>query len=159
MKTYAKTVMAAWLFGLSALLQAQTLDLVNFQDQWGNAQNLNPETRWLVISRAMSSGDIVKDTFDALSIEDPQKYDMLYVADISGMPGLISKFVALPKMRNYAFPIALAREKGQLTDMGIPLEEPEWITVLTLQSLEIEGVESFNDPASFSAFLRESVLQ
>lgn len=151
--------MAAWLFGLSSLLQAQTLDLVSFQDQWGNAQNLTPETKWLIISRAMSSGDIVKDTFDALSIEDPQKYGMLYVADISGMPGLISKFVALPKMRNYAFPIALARQKGLLTDMGIPLEESESIAVFTLQGLEIEAAEYFNDTGSFSAFLHESVLQ
>ena len=36
-----------------------------------------------------------------------EKNSAVYVADISGMPSLISKFIALPKMKKYPFSVLL----------------------------------------------------
>ena len=55
-----------------------------------------------------------KGKFSSLSKEDEtlfrdilEKNSAVYVADISGMPSLISKFIALPKMKKYPFSVLL----------------------------------------------------
>ena len=42
-----------------------------------------------------------------------EKNGAVYVADISGMPSLISKFIALPKMKKYPFSILLLDDSNK----------------------------------------------
>ena len=43
---------------------------------------------------------------------------LVYVADISGMPALVTRMFALPKMRELPFPIALVREDAHLAQVA-----------------------------------------
>jgi hypothetical protein len=143
----------------TSVVQAQSLELMTFKDQWDQNHELDRKTNWLVVSQAMESGDIVKDAFNSLSIKKPGDYGMIYIADISAMPSLISKFFALPKMRDYIFPIGLIREEGELAKMKLPLEAPEKVAVIALNKLNIDGAMYFSDQATFETFLKSEVLK
>lgn len=138
--------------------QAQALQADEFKDQWGNTQALDGDTRWLIVSQSMDAGDMVKETFEKLELTSPADYGLLYLADVSGMPGPITKFFALPAMRDYAFPMALIREEDELAALNLPITNEEAVTVLALESLSIVDVLAFDDAATFEAFLNERVL-
>jgi hypothetical protein len=85
-------------------------------DQHGRRVEVGPAVRVLVVTRDMGGGDVVK---EALAGADQAFLDArraVYVADISRMPGLISRMIALPRMRKRAYRVlidtdgAVARE-------------------------------------------------
>lgn len=148
----------AFLSLLAPLSQAQALRAEAFKDQWDNTQTLDGDTRWLVVSQSMDAGDIVKETFEKLDLASPADHGMLYLADVSGMPGLVTKFFALPAMRDYAFPMALIRAEDELAAMKLPITSEEAVTVLALESLDVVDVLMFDDAAAFEVFLNTRVL-
>lgn len=154
-----KNWIAALLIGFASIAQAQSVEVTTFEDQWEKKHELNSETRWLVVSQAMEAGDIVKGAFNNLALKNPQEYKMLYIADISRMPSFISSMFAIPKMRDYIFPIGLIREDDQLKSMKLPLDAPEKVAVIALDNLNIDGVMFFEDQATFETFLKEGVIQ
>jgi len=159
MKKLLSTLLVSFSLTLPSISSAQQVTPVVFEDQWEAKHELNAQTQWLVVSQNMDSGDIVKSAFNALEMKSLSKYKMIYVADISAMPSLISKFFALPKMRDFAFPIALIREDDQLKNMKLPLEAPEKVTVIALNNLNIDGAMYFSDQSTFEKFLKESVIK
>ncbi|MGL5359502.1 MAG: hypothetical protein ACRDBI_07275, partial [Shewanella sp.] len=78
-------------------------------DQHDKAVNVTDETRVLLFSRSMKGGDIIKDTLKSLRGEQVPE-QIVYVADISGMPSLFAKFVAVPQMQDLPIAIGLDRE-------------------------------------------------
>ena len=136
---------------------ADPLQAAEFTDQWDQPQALDENTRWLVVAQGMDAGDIVEEVFTHLNVSDPGTRGLLYLADISGMPGLITRFIALPAMRDFAFPMALIREEGVLETMDLPLGAPEAVTVLELNGLQVVQTETFTDSASFEQFLVDAV--
>ena len=53
------------------------------------------------------------------------------------MPSLITKFIALPKMKNYSFPILLIDEENKVL---FPVEKDK-ITIITLDNSKITDVK------------------
>ncbi|MCE9679915.1 hypothetical protein LZP69_12150 [Shewanella sp. AS1] len=95
------------------LAMDDTLPAFELQDQHEQTMRLTEDTRILLFSRGMQASETINQALTSLSSEKlPQ--DLLYVADISAMPSLIAKFVALPQMRDLPFRIALDSE-GELT--------------------------------------------
>ncbi|MCH1926768.1 hypothetical protein L9G74_17960 [Shewanella sp. C32] len=91
-----------------------TLPNAQFEDQFAHAVVVNNETRWLVFTRSMAGAEVAQEALAGVTTEQLTKAHMSYVADISGMPSLIFKLVALPKMQDLSYSIALDRE-GELT--------------------------------------------
>ena len=136
------------------LEQAQTLQSKQFNDQWDKPVELTEQTKWLVISQSKESGNIVKEAFESLELKDLKQYKMIYLADISAMPSFVTKLFALPKMRDYAFPMALIREEGELNAMQLPVKEPDSVTVLALDKLNVGETKYFSDSKSLTEFLK-----
>lgn len=138
--------MKALVFVLSLLVfsnvQATTitvgdsLQVVDFQDQHDKSLGVTDKTRVVLFSRGMKGGDIIKEALEALPV-DKQPKELVYVADISGMPSLIAKFVAIPQMQELPFNIALDRE-GESTKLWPG--DKEAATVIHLQQLKILSV-------------------
>ena len=69
------------------------------------------------------------------------KNSAFYIADISGMPFLISKIIALPKMRKQPFDILLA--KNETTLAFVPHKE-DFITVIKRKEGKITAINFVN---------------
>lgn len=138
--------------GVSGLAQAeQKLAPTEFMDQWEQPQLLNSDTKWLIFTDTKDAGSWVKDTLEALEIEDMATNNWLYVADVSGMPSLITRFMAIPKMKNYKFSIALERE-GDLTK-DWPKQESA-VNIYQLNALTVEKVHAFKNEGDVASFLK-----
>jgi len=67
------------------------------------------------------------------------------VADIQQMPTLIARFLALPRMREYSYPLLLCRKKENCS--GLP-RRPDQVTVLRLEALSVRSVRYANQSAT-----------
>ena len=144
------------MFAFSA--QAQTMAKQSFEDQWEKPVELNAQTQWLVITQSKDAGKIVKESFESLELKDLAQLNMLYLADISRMPGFITSMFAIPKMRDYGFQIGLINEDGQLTALKLTSLDSEKVSVVSLKNLEVVDTQLFEDNAAFKAFLQSNVM-
>ncbi|BAJ03857.1 hypothetical protein [Shewanella violacea] len=132
--------------------EGELISSFQLQDQFENEVAVSSGTQILLFSRSMKGGDIIKETLERLQADDEQGLDnLVYVADISGMPSLIARFVAIPQMKDLPFSMGLDRE-GDLTKM-LPDEEDK-ATLIRLDKLKIIHVQSFDSSESLIQALR-----
>ena len=148
-------LLAVTLFSFSGVIQAEqalkTLAPSQFMDQWEKPQALNADTNWVIFTSTKATGKWVKETLETLKVEDMTAKQWLYVADISGMPSFITKFMAIPKMQDYRFPIALERE-GDITQ-NWPKQE-DAVNIYQMNALTIQKVHALTSEDQVVAFFK-----
>jgi hypothetical protein len=102
---------------------------IRLMDQHDVAVTIGAEVRFIVVTRDMDSGDLVKEALAENGGATLESARAVYVSDISRMPGVITKLFALPAMRKRGYRILLDRDGKATAD--IPNEEGK-ITVLEL---------------------------
>lgn len=90
-------------------------------DPHGETHVVEGDTRVLILSRDMDGGGAVRGALEEGGAEFLAAHDAVYVADVSGMPWLIRKTIALPRMRDRPYPLLLD-EDGEDT-ATLPHEE------------------------------------
>lgn len=131
--------------------EIKSLPAHTFEDQWAKPQNLNEQTQWVILSTHKAGGEWVKKALGELQINDMAARNWLYVADVSAMPSLITRFVAIPNMQDYAFSIALEKE-GEVT-ANWP-KQPETVSVYKLNKLQIEEVHALDSEQAVMNFIK-----
>lgn len=134
---------------------ATTLRQVHIEDQWGKANPVTEQTQWIIFSQHKTGGTWVQNAFVKLDITPLDQHNLIYVADISAMPGLISRMFALPKMRGYTFRVALVQDEELVENW--PKKENH-VTVMQLHSLEIKQLHHFANATSLEHFLSEQLV-
>lgn len=136
----------------SSYVEGDLVSQIQLQDQFENDISVSEDTQTLLFSRNMKGGDIIKEALEVLTAEQKQASDKLvYVADISGMPSLIAKFVAIPQMKDLPFSMALDRE-GETTRL-LPSEKDQ-ATLIKLDRLKVMSVSTFDSSAELIKALR-----
>ncbi|WP_299790037.1 hypothetical protein [uncultured Shewanella sp.] len=136
----------------SSYVEGDLISQIQLQDQFENEITVSEGTRTLLFSRNMKGGDIIKEALETLTAEQKQANDSLvYVADISGMPSLIAKFVAIPQMKDLPFSMGLDRE-GETTRL-LPSAKDQ-ATLITLDHLKVVNVSTFDSSAALIKALR-----
>ncbi len=97
--------------GLNAAPLAVDSEIANLQikDQHEALKTIDSSVKTILFASDKKTSDMLRDYLLPLSEKENvlEKNAAVYVADISGMPSLISKFIALPKMKKYPFSILL----------------------------------------------------
>jgi len=124
-----------------AIKVGDTLVPISLLDQFEKPLNVTAETKVLLFSRDMDGGEIIQAAF-ADTPDDQRPANLVYVADISGMPSLIAKYVAVPKMQDYPFTLGLDRE-GEIT-AAFPVVKGQ-ATIIKLNDLKIQSIEFAQD--------------
>lgn len=132
--------------------QAQTLEAQTFEDQFGEQVSVTAQTQWVVFAYDKVGGDWVKDALIELNMTDLAAKNGVYVSDISAMPGLVTRMFALPKMRDYAFKIALDRD-GKAT-AAWPRTEGT-VTLMRLDAFNVVELKQANSPEQVKAFVAQ----
>ncbi len=114
-----------------------TLPAFSLEDCHGDLHCLEPATNWLFYSRDRAGDEILDLAVKEHALGQLNSGEAVYMADISGMPGIITKLFALPAMRKRDYPILLDHE-GEAT-ARLPHRE-EQLTILRLQGLRITGI-------------------
>ncbi|WP_418184703.1 hypothetical protein ACNSOS_06880 [Aliarcobacter vitoriensis] len=107
-----KLLLATFLaLGLNAapLAVESTITDLKIKDQHEVEKTIDANVKTILFASDKGTSDLLRDYLLPLSEKENilEKNSAVYVADISGMPSLISKFIALPKMKKYPFSVLL----------------------------------------------------
>ncbi|WP_319381047.1 hypothetical protein [Thiomicrorhabdus sp.] len=131
-------ILAFWAVAMGAnAADFQQLPKMTLQDQFEKPVVVDETLQWLLLSSDKASGETVKNVLNKLGLTDLKAKKGVYLADISAMPGFITKVFAIPKMQDYAFKIGLISDEEQL--QGWPRQEDK-VTALRLKGGLVEEI-------------------
>lgn len=123
----------------------------HLEDQFGNAHNLAPDTRAVIISSEMSVSKTLHDWLTQRGGDFLPSRKTEYVSDITGMPAPISVLFAQPKMRKYPFRILLAHD--QEFGKEYPKEEGKLAVFLLDEDQNVSDIRFISAPEELEALL------
>jgi len=132
-------------YAIGALVRPITLD-----DQHGAPGGVDEGTRLFLVTRDMGGGRVLK---EALASTDQAWLDarrIVYVADVSGMPALVTRLFAVPGMRKRAYRVLLDRDGAATRDAP---SGGDRVTVLRLDRLRVTEVVEAATAAELRALL------
>ncbi len=126
---------------------------LSLNDQYDKPVLVGPQTRWVVLAAEKPVSDMVSAVLAAEPVGALDRLRLVYVADISGMPALVTRLFALPKLRELPFPIALVREPAQVTQVAEIPRTSGGATVLRLEGGRVMQVATARQAADLRALL------
>ena len=141
------------LAGAAAQLQSGTeFSPLILDDQHGQSLRTTTDTRLVLFTGDMEGGKIVRKLLDerADAAEILKNAGASYVSDVSAMPAMIRRMMALPAMRKRPYPIMLDSE-GKKTS-SLP-RRPGAVTLLRLEHSMITTVDFLSEPAQLAKIL------
>lgn len=127
------------------------VDFSLLEDQRGNAFTHQATMSTVFFVNTMKGNALMRDTLKEINVTCLQDGRVVYLADISGMPGLIASLVAIPRMRDYPYPVWL--DRNGLATSALPVED-DTVTVLTVKQAAITAVVQLKEGAA----LRQRLL-
>ncbi|TNE76620.1 MAG: hypothetical protein EP334_08130 [Gammaproteobacteria bacterium] len=105
------------------------LDFTSLVDQFGQPFSSLENTSVVMLVSGMKAKGMAHDALEAVDTSCLRDKRLVYLANISGMPKMISKLIAVPRMRELDYPVwldysgqvaeALPRQKGRVTVMKL----------------------------------------
>ncbi len=114
-----------------------TLQAVSLDDQHKKPGHINTQTRMILFSRDKAGGELMAEALSDIPRGYLAEQHIVYITDISGMPGLISKYVAIPSMRKKPYPMLLDKD-GSKTEK-YP-DQNDASTLIYIESLKIKNI-------------------
>lgn len=111
-------------------------------DQHDRPLSLGLDTRAVLFTADKTAGDMLNGLLKERPAEFMPQRKLVYIADISRMPGLVTSMIALPRMREYPYRMAVASEEGQ-TSM-LPRAEDS-VTVILLEEGKVKELLMFKE--------------
>ncbi|MBK1644045.1 hypothetical protein CKO25_05120 [Thiocapsa imhoffii] len=145
-----KLITALSLLLIPVSLTAATLEVgsplvLTLNDQHDVPHSVQDETRVLIFSAERDMSSQVETALEGETAETLAAAGVLYVADISAMPGMVTRLIALPKMRKRPYPMLLGRESEETAMLP---REPANVTLIELNGGQIEAIRFIPDAPS-----------
>lgn len=152
---------ALWLmFCLGAtaaeLVPGQMFPVLSLPDQHGESTEIGDDTEIVLFAADKPASDLLNGFLAEQGDDFLSSRKAAYIADISGMPGLISRMIALPRMRERPYRILLVEDSAQASFM--PSRE-DAVTVVRLAKRRVEAVAFAADRASLAELLPSGSLE
>ncbi|MDY0364319.1 MAG: hypothetical protein RBQ81_00510 [Arcobacteraceae bacterium] len=140
MKKLLITVIIALGLHAAPIEMGTKIDNLEIVDQFEKLHKIGEDTKLILFASDKETSDILKDYLLSQKENILEKNSAVYVADISGMPSIISKFIALPKMKKYPFSILLLDENSK----ELFTKEDGKIIVYDLENLEVKNIRKIS---------------
>ena len=118
------------------------------EDQHGRAGGVGAGVRTVVVSRDMEAGEVVKKALAGRDQAFLDEHGVVYVANISGMPAMITRLFALPRMRERPYRMLLDRDGSATRDVPAVAGRP---TVLAVEGGRVVRLSQPGDPGALAA--------
>ncbi|MCT7483886.1 hypothetical protein [Aliarcobacter cryaerophilus] len=150
-KLLLATFLALGLNAASLNVDSSIID-IKIKDQFDKVHTLNSDVKTILFASDKSTSDMLRDYLLPLSEKENilEKNGAVYVADISGMPSLISKFIALPKMKKYPFSVLLLDD----TNKDNFVKEDGKIIVYSIVDGKITNIEKISSKEELANIIK-----
>jgi hypothetical protein len=134
--------LSALLLSATAALAApvvleQPLPVVNLQDQYVQAWSVKADTRLVVFAAGRKPSNVVMEVLGAQAKGFLESRQAVYMADMSRMPGFVTRIFALPALREQPFTVGVNLDDQQLADW--PRQE-DAVTLIHLESGRVSSI-------------------
>lgn len=129
----------------------QALPELGLTDQHERPAPIDAGTRLVLFAPDRESSELAHGVLEATGSETLEQAGVRYVADISAMPGLVTRMFALPKMRDYGYTMLLGRETAD-TAM-LPRRDGE-LTLIELEAGSVTDLSYVGTEADLRAALK-----
>jgi hypothetical protein len=137
----------------AAFAVGEPLPTLTLNDQHDKPLSIGPETRWLLFTSEKAVGDMVSSVLSAEPVGVLDRLHLVYVADISAMPAVVTRMFALPKLRALSFSIALVRDPMQIAQLSELPRQPGSATLLRLEERRVVQVITVGSAGELRAAL------
>ena len=129
-----------------------TVSELKIKDQFEKEHTLNANIKTILFASDKATSDMLRDYLLPLSEKENilEKNNAVYIADISGMPSLISKYIALPKMKKYPFSILLLDD----TNKENFVKEEGKIIVYTLENSKVTNISKISKKEELETIIK-----
>lgn len=127
--------------------------LSEWQDQFEVNQQITDSTKKIFFISDMPASKILHAEMESKEEDFLTKNNTIVFSDIHRMPSLISKFIAIPKMKNYKYKLLLIRDEE--TGKIFP-KETEKITAITLNKKKIIKIEFIGNGEELKSHFTDS---
>lgn len=119
-----------------------TIAAIALEDQHGQPGGVDAATRGVLLSRDMDGGALVREALATDGAAQLERAGAVYIADVHGMPALIRRFVAIPRMRERPYRVLLDTDGAPTA--GLPSEDGKatWLRLEGLRVVEIRLLTS-----------------
>ncbi|RXJ79011.1 hypothetical protein CRU86_04400 [Aliarcobacter skirrowii] len=150
-KIVLATLLALGLNAASLNIDSSIVD-IKIKDQFDKVHTLNESVKTILFASDKGTSDMLRDYLLPLSEKENvlEKNGAVYVADISGMPSLISKFIALPKMKKYPFSILLLDDSNKENFV----KEDGKIIVYSLENGKVVKIDKISTKEELANFIK-----
>ncbi|WP_232373680.1 hypothetical protein [Leptospira chreensis] len=132
------------------LVVGNPLPEINYTNQWEEPSPIPVETTKVLFISDMDASKIIHPILEKEGKGYLESKQAVLVSDIHRMPSLISKFVALPKMKSYPYTLRLVREE-KIAD-PFPRTKGS-LTLIQLKAGKITKIQIANTEAEIRSFL------
>jgi len=142
-----KNILLLTLLISSFSINAQTLKVgdifpnIKIKNQFNKSIQISSETKTVLFSNSKSSSKKLNSFLKNRSGDFMKNHRTHFIADVSGMPFLISKFFALPKMRKFPYDVLLISDSKNAN--FIPKKNGK-LTVIKLTNLKVNSISFVN---------------
>jgi len=136
--------------GAPTLSVGDAFPAFELQDQFEEARAVPGEAALVIFSGSKDADDTLSETLGEVAGEALRAGEIIYLSDISRMPGLITRFVAMPALKDRDYPVTLIREEGMAE--ALPATDGCY-TLYTLGAGTIEGIDEICEPAALRSTL------
>ena len=142
------------LLGLSAFANSLTvgtdIPTLTVKDQFEKEHIIDANIKTIIFSATKTEGTTIKEFLLTKDKDYLTTNKAAYVADITGMPGLITKFIALPKMKDYPFSVLLIDEANKTL---FPIKE-DMISIISLENGKVTDIKYVKTAAELGQILK-----
>ena len=110
------------------------------KDQFGKEGSVTPDTEKVIIVFGKATGHLVKEYLNTKPNDFPAKEHVVFIADVSGMPSMILKYVALPDLQKHKYPIYLILDE-KISEEFKNEKYKDYIMVVDLNHAIVEKVD------------------
>ena len=122
----------------------------DIKDQFEKTHKIGPDAKTILVAGDKGTGVIIKEYLLKQDKGFVEANKIYYVADISGMPSLISKFFAIPKMKKYPFSVLLVDEE-QTKSFS---KKDDTITVYSVTDGKVSDIKYIKTAAELEAVFK-----
>ncbi|MFP4638961.1 MAG: hypothetical protein ACLFMY_00820 [Guyparkeria sp.] len=98
--------------GQPVLVPGERFPMLDLEDQFGDEHAVPGEATLIIFSGSKQADDDLSGTLGEIAGDALRAGEIIYLSDISRMPGLITKLIAMPALKDRDYPVTLIREEG-----------------------------------------------
>ncbi len=127
----------------------ETVAGYTLEDQFGKEHRIEKMPRTVILSFEKSTGAVANEFLAAQRNDYLSQNDAVFIADIARMPGIVTTFIALPRMRRLSYTILLSYDDEFRTKYPV---RKTMLTVLHFgEESQVTQIQFIRDPVALQA--------